>query len=108
MEVVKAYMERFPSGFAQSYPRFKEEAIQAIDPEWMGSESAKRLGGRSNSVAMYWPLKLSRSVVVTSATMINPRTFGGSRTTFDDGAVARYLDEILNPSLSQHASLSRC
>jgi hypothetical protein len=25
-------------------------------------------------VALYWPLKLSRSVLVTSATMINPRT----------------------------------
>jgi hypothetical protein len=46
MEVLKAYMERFHPGFAQSYPKFKEEAIQAIDPEWMGSESAKRLGGR--------------------------------------------------------------
>ena len=46
MEVLKAYMERFHPGFAESYPKFKEEAIQAIDPEWIGSESAKRLGGR--------------------------------------------------------------
>jgi hypothetical protein len=46
MEVLKAYMERFHPGFAESYPKFKEEAIQAIDPEWRGSESAKRFGGR--------------------------------------------------------------
>ena len=43
LEILKTYMERFHSGFAESYPKFKEEAIQAIDPEWMGSESAKRV-----------------------------------------------------------------
>lgn len=46
LEVLKMYMERFHPGFAESYPKFREEAIQAIDPEWIGSESAKRLGGR--------------------------------------------------------------
>ena len=46
LEVLKMYMERFHPGFADSYPKFREEAIQAIDPEWLGSESAKRLGGR--------------------------------------------------------------
>lgn len=46
MEVLKAYMERFHPGFAESYPKFKEEAIQAIDPEWMGSEPAKSPEGR--------------------------------------------------------------
>jgi len=46
LEVLKMYMERFHPGFADSYPKFREEAIQAIDPEWMGSQSAKRLGGR--------------------------------------------------------------
>lgn len=46
LEVLKTYMERFHPGFAESYPKFREEAIQAIDPEWIGSESAKRLGGR--------------------------------------------------------------
>jgi hypothetical protein len=46
LEVLKSYMERYHPGFAESYPKFKEEAIQAIDPEWIGSESAKRLGGR--------------------------------------------------------------
>jgi hypothetical protein len=46
LEVLKIYMQRYHPGFAESYPKFKEEAIQAIDPEWIGSESAKRLGGR--------------------------------------------------------------
>jgi hypothetical protein len=43
---LKNYMQRYHPGFAESYPKFKEEAIQAIDPEWIGSESAKGLGGR--------------------------------------------------------------
>jgi hypothetical protein len=46
LEVLKTYMERFHPGFVESYPKFKEEAIQAIDPEWMGSGSAKRFGSR--------------------------------------------------------------
>jgi hypothetical protein len=46
LEVLKTYMERFHPGFAESYPKFKEEAIQAIDPEWIGSEAAKRSQGR--------------------------------------------------------------
>ena len=46
LEVLKSYMERYHPGFADSYPKFKEEAIQAIDPEWIGSESAEKLKGR--------------------------------------------------------------
>jgi hypothetical protein len=46
LEVLKMYMERFHPGFADSYPKFREEAIQAIDPEWMGSQLAKRPAGR--------------------------------------------------------------
>jgi hypothetical protein len=46
LEVLKSYMERYHPGFAESYPKFKEEAIQAIDPEWMSSEAVKRLQGR--------------------------------------------------------------
>jgi len=46
LEVLKMYMERFHPGFADSYPKFREEAIQAIDPEWIGSQSARRPGGR--------------------------------------------------------------
>jgi hypothetical protein len=46
LEVLKSYMERYHPGFAESYPKFKEEAIQAIDPEWIGSEAVKRLERR--------------------------------------------------------------
>jgi hypothetical protein len=46
LEVLKSYMERYHPGFAESYPKFKEEAIQAIDPEWIGSEAGKRLERR--------------------------------------------------------------
>jgi len=46
LEVLKSYMERYHPGFAESYPKFREEAIQAIDPEWIGSKAEKRLGGR--------------------------------------------------------------
>ena len=46
LEVLKSYMERYHPGFAESYPKFREEAIQAIDPEWMGSKVGKRLAGR--------------------------------------------------------------
>jgi hypothetical protein len=35
-EILKRYMERYHKDFAKSYPKLKEEAIQAIDPEWMG------------------------------------------------------------------------
>ena len=45
-EVLKSYMERYHPGFAESYPKFREEAIQAIDPEWIGSKAGKRLEGR--------------------------------------------------------------
>ena len=46
LEVLKSYMERYHPGFAESYPKFREEAIQAIDPEWIGSKPQKRLEGR--------------------------------------------------------------
>jgi len=46
LEVLKMYMERFHPGFADSYPKFREEAIQAIDPEWIGSGPAKRIRAR--------------------------------------------------------------
>jgi hypothetical protein len=44
LEVLKMYMERYHPGFAESYPKFREEAIQAINPEWMGSEPGKESG----------------------------------------------------------------
>ena len=46
LEVLKTYMERYHPGFAESYPKFREEAIQAIDPEWIGPEPLKLIGGR--------------------------------------------------------------
>lgn len=42
LEVLKGYMERYHPGFAESYPKFREEAIQAIDPEWLGAEAGKK------------------------------------------------------------------
>lgn len=42
LEILKRYMERYHPGFAESYPKFKEEAIQAIDPEWVSPEAAKK------------------------------------------------------------------
>jgi hypothetical protein len=41
LEVLKMYMERYHPGFSQSYPKLREEAIQAIDHEWMGSQPEK-------------------------------------------------------------------
>ena len=46
LEVLKGYMERYHPGFAESFPKFKEEAIQTIDPEWIGAEAGKRFEGR--------------------------------------------------------------
>ncbi|HUK39685.1 MAG TPA: hypothetical protein VLX11_01525 [Candidatus Acidoferrales bacterium] len=43
LEVIKAYMDRYHPGFTESYPKLKEEAMQAIDPEWMGSQPLKKL-----------------------------------------------------------------
>jgi hypothetical protein len=36
IEVIKTFIERHHPGFSESYPRLREEAIQAIDPEWIG------------------------------------------------------------------------
>jgi hypothetical protein len=35
-------MERHHPGFAESYGKLREEAIQAIDPEWMGSPTVRK------------------------------------------------------------------
>ena len=42
LEVLKAYMERYHPDFAKSYPALREEAIQAIDPEWLGKEPVRK------------------------------------------------------------------
>jgi hypothetical protein len=46
LEILKSYMERFHPGFADSYPKFKEEAIQAIDPEWISQQAARGIRDR--------------------------------------------------------------
>jgi hypothetical protein len=42
IEILKTYMERYHPGFAEAYPKLREEAIQAIDPEWMGSPAERK------------------------------------------------------------------
>jgi hypothetical protein len=42
IEILKTYLERYHPGFAESYPKLREEAIQAIDPEWMGSPAERK------------------------------------------------------------------
>ena len=42
LEILKAYMERYHPEFAKSYPKLREEAIQAIDPEWSGADTAPK------------------------------------------------------------------
>jgi hypothetical protein len=46
LEILKSYMERYHPGFADSYPKFKEEAIQAIDPEWISQQAARGVRDR--------------------------------------------------------------
>jgi hypothetical protein len=46
LEVLKSYMERYHPGFAESYPKFREEAVQAIDPEWLGAETGRTVERR--------------------------------------------------------------
>jgi hypothetical protein len=37
VEVLKMFMERSHPEFETLYPKLKEQALQAINPEWMGS-----------------------------------------------------------------------
>jgi hypothetical protein len=37
LEVMKTYMERFHPGFGEAYTKLKDEIIQAVDPEWVGT-----------------------------------------------------------------------
>jgi hypothetical protein len=46
LEVLKIYMERYHPGFAESYPKFREEAIQAINPG--GSARNRQKGSGPN------------------------------------------------------------
>jgi hypothetical protein len=42
LEALKTFMERHHPGFADAYPKLKEEAIQAIDPEWMANIEGRK------------------------------------------------------------------
>ena len=42
VEILKAYMQRYHPDFAKSYAALREEAIQAIDPEWPGTEPTRK------------------------------------------------------------------
>ena len=42
IEILKTYLERHHPGFAEFYGKLREEAIQAIDPEWMGSPAERK------------------------------------------------------------------
>jgi len=42
LEILKTFMERYHPDFAKVYPALREEAIQAIDPEWQGAEPARK------------------------------------------------------------------
>jgi hypothetical protein len=46
LEILKSYMERYHPGFADSYPKFREEAIQTIDPEWISQQAARGIRDR--------------------------------------------------------------
>jgi hypothetical protein len=42
VEILKSYMERYHPDFAKTYAALREEAIQAIDPEWSGAEPERK------------------------------------------------------------------
>ena len=42
VEILKSYMERYHPDFAKTYAALREEAIQAIDPEWPGGEAERK------------------------------------------------------------------
>ena len=41
-EILKNYMRRYHPEFADTYAKFREEAIQSIDPEWLGASAPLR------------------------------------------------------------------
>jgi hypothetical protein len=42
IEALKTYIERQHPGFSESFAKLKEEAIQAIDPEWLAAGGERR------------------------------------------------------------------
>jgi len=42
LEVLKSYLARHHPEFTKSYAALREEAIQAVDPEWPGAQAARK------------------------------------------------------------------
>ena len=42
IEALKTYIGCHHPDFAESYPKLKEEAIQAIDPEWLAASDERK------------------------------------------------------------------
>jgi len=42
VEILKSYMERYHPDFDKTHAALREEAMQAIDPEWPGAEPARK------------------------------------------------------------------
>ena len=42
LEILKTYMTRYHPEFAKTYAALREEAIQAIDPEWPTAEPTRK------------------------------------------------------------------
>lgn len=42
LEILKIYMARYHPAFAKSYAKLRQEAIQAIDPEWSGADTERK------------------------------------------------------------------
>lgn len=42
LETLKLYMERHHPDFSKSYAALREEAIHAIDPEWLGADPTRK------------------------------------------------------------------
>ena len=42
IEALKSFIERQHPGFSESYAKLKEEAIQAIDPEWLAASGERK------------------------------------------------------------------
>ena len=42
LEILNTYMQRYHPEFTKTYAALREEAIQAIDPEWPGAEPTRK------------------------------------------------------------------
>jgi len=42
LETIKLFMERYHPGFSEAFAKLREEAMQAIDPEWTAGKPQLR------------------------------------------------------------------